>query len=101
MEVMRNGRNHFAREERQQPLCRALAYERQQKLLARLFGEREQSDLAGPRRRQPERNGEFESEQQLAQPRAPERREPGQQPAACERPEHAQHAEHAAHERDR
>jgi len=50
MEVMADGRNYFAREEREQPFSRALALERQQRHVPKLFREREQPEFAGPQR---------------------------------------------------
>ena len=61
MEVIRNGGNDFACEERKQPIVRALtldfAVEHEPRHVARLFGEWEQSDLPRPERQQrrPER----------------------------------------------
>jgi len=55
MEVMADGRNYFAREEREQPFSGALALERQQRHVPKLFREREQPDFPGSQRHEPER----------------------------------------------
>jgi len=94
MEVMADGRNYFAREEREQPYSRALALERQQRHVPKLFREREQPDFAGSQRHESERQlrlvrSSLRWQLTLAQ-LAYQRREPGQQPAPCEHAEHAQ-----------
>jgi hypothetical protein len=59
MEVMADGRNYFAREEREQPISGALALERERRHVPKLFRERKQPEFTGSQRNESERQLSF------------------------------------------